>query len=96
VITALGEFKASAGDPPPGAREEGWLLLRPAGGLLHSSGTARSACIGGIVLEANPFENSHRITLRCAENTEVYFFSEKPIRLGKSLCWEPGNGVFLR
>jgi ABC-type Fe3+/spermidine/putrescine transport system ATPase subunit len=95
-MTALGEFPADTGEPAPRAGEEGWLLLRPGAGRVHPSVRKPRSCIHGIVLETNPRENSHRITLRCAGDLEVSFCSPESYLPGMKLYWLPGKGLYLR
>lgn len=94
--TLLGEFPAESQNPPPHVGDEGWILLRPAGGTIHRSGKQPSQGIHGTVVDVSPRGNVYRVSMQCGGLGEVHFHSTEAFPAGRSIYWSPATGWFLR
>jgi spermidine/putrescine transport system ATP-binding protein len=96
VETPLGEFEAEYDGPLPVPAEEGWILLRPGGGMLQRGKEDAAGGIRGVAVESVRRGNLYRILLRCDDGETIFYTDSHPAEEGERRIWTPGRGVWIR
>jgi len=95
IETSLGEFPADDPIPPVERESEGWILLRPGGGVLDRRKKDAANGIRGVVRECVRRGDGYRILLESDARQEVVCSSPEPFREGEELVWIPAKGVWI-
>jgi spermidine/putrescine transport system ATP-binding protein len=95
VSTELGEIGAEAEGQAPAKGDAGWILLRPAGGILRIASGKPDAGIRGAVLESFRKGDAFRIRLRTPGGKEIVCTDARPAEEGEERIWTPGPGFWI-
>jgi spermidine/putrescine transport system ATP-binding protein len=95
VETPLGEFPAEDLKAPVLKGTEGWILIRPGGGVFDQPNRAASNAIRGVVRECIRRGDRYRILLEGDSRREVVCSSPDPFREGEALVWIPAKGAWI-
>jgi ABC-type Fe3+/spermidine/putrescine transport system ATPase subunit len=95
VETPIGKFPADSPKPPPGVGTQGWVLLRPGGGVLTRRSTGASKGIRGVVKECIRRGEGYRILLADDSAREIACTSVESFAEGEKLDWSPTKGTWI-